>query len=718
LAPRLVACALVTGLALALLTTGWMAASRVAKRHVHAKVMAAIKKSGVPVEIGSWHLGLTGVRFDDVRIGKDAAVLISRVHAEVGLNPLDPQFLKLESVTIERVRLRAGAAAATSAVEREIGRGVAAAFPAGPSAALSQTAEKAVERLFHALPVPRLVVRSAAATLVDAEGKPTLTARGARLLADRRNQRILFAVDALKSSDGHEERNLRGRFELNPRGRGGKDYRFFVRRKGVKGGPLAAAPRNLWTVQGYVAKDLSSVDLEMGMTEAPAPLKRWLARYLDEHDAPTVLNLKGRLAAKRDGVTWRYDARLESLGTTVTVPLLSVRPVGPVKLVGTAQGVVRTDKKTITVDAAALDVPPRSGHGAPLRLALSATARHGAAERGGREIQTDETPPAWRLQARVTMPPTSCQTLLDAAPPGLVPALNGFRLDGKTSAALALRYDGSRAASLGAADAELTDAAWGCRVAAAPEAYTEARLNGPFTVRRMRGKGEEPVDLAIDPLSPHFTSLTKIGSAVNQAFVASEDAGFYHHSGVDLGALAGALRRNVAEGRIAIGGSTITMQLVKNIFLTSDRTLTRKLQEVFLAWHLENILTKDRILEIYLNVIEFGPGIYGITDAADHFFGKAPFDLNLLESAYLASLLPAPKARYRYYCDGQLSRNFASLVQSVLARMLALGRIDASRYAQALDQTLRFDDDRRQSEPRCEGLAPDVLLETAGGEEP
>jgi membrane peptidoglycan carboxypeptidase len=94
------------------------------------------------------------------------------------------------------------------------------------------------------------------------------------------------------------------------------------------------------------------------------------------------------------------------------------------------------------------------------------------------------------------------------------------------------------------------------------------------------------------------------------------------------------------------------MQMVKNVLLAHEKTLSRKLQELFLVWYLEQLLPKQRILEIYFNAIEFGPRLYGIGPAARHYFGKSASDLGPLEAAFFSSILPSPKRRYVQYCAG------------------------------------------------------------------
>jgi monofunctional biosynthetic peptidoglycan transglycosylase len=122
----------------------------------------------------------------------------------------------------------------------------------------------------------------------------------------------------------------------------------------------------------------------------------------------------------------------------------------------------------------------------------------------------------------------------------------------------------------------------------------------------------------------------------------SEDFDFYHHSGIDYYELKEAIKRNLKEGKKARGGSTITQQLAKNLFLSTGKSYYRKLKEFFIAKKLEENLSKNRIFHIYLNIIELGPGIFGVEAASEYYFGKPVGDLNLEEIIRLAAVLPKP----------------------------------------------------------------------------
>ncbi len=171
----------------------------------------------------------------------------------------------------------------------------------------------------------------------------------------------------------------------------------------------------------------------------------------------------------------------------------------------------------------------------------------------------------------------------------------------------------------------------------------------------------------------------------------TEDNGFFKHHGWVTSQFKGALRRNLERGGFRIGASSITMQMVKNVLLSQEKTLSRKLQELFLVWYLEQVLPKERILELYFNAIEFGPRIYGIGAAARHYFGKRPSELTPLEGAFFSSILPNPKRRYIQYCHGSPYPPWDKYVHRILATVHQRGHLTDEEYEQAAPQTLVFD---------------------------
>ncbi len=163
-----------------------------------------------------------------------------------------------------------------------------------------------------------------------------------------------------------------------------------------------------------------------------------------------------------------------------------------------------------------------------------------------------------------------------------------------------------------------------------------------------------------------WVSLKSVSPWLVRAVTISEDDNFWNHEGFDFEGMRVAFLRNLEEGRFAAGGSSITQQLAKNLYLTPDKDISRKIKEAVLAIRLESALSKRRILEIYLNVIEWGDGIYGIAAAAKHFYGVAPADLTAEQAARLVAVLPAP----RKYSPVSGSRYVSNRANIFLSRML------------------------------------------------
>ena len=173
---------------------------------------------------------------------------------------------------------------------------------------------------------------------------------------------------------------------------------------------------------------------------------------------------------------------------------------------------------------------------------------------------------------------------------------------------------------------------------------------------------------------------------LSEAAIAAEDIRFRTHPGFDLIAIQEALDASVGEERMR-GGSTITQQLAKNLFLDGRRTLLRKLRELILALNMESRMSKDAILALYLNVVEFGPGIHGISEAANAWFLKDPAQLTAREAAFLTSILPAPQMWHKRI--SQTQRVPISRVNEVLNRMRRRGILSARQHKRAIQEKLR-----------------------------
>ncbi|MFW6356126.1 MAG: biosynthetic peptidoglycan transglycosylase [Spirochaetota bacterium] len=229
-------------------------------------------------------------------------------------------------------------------------------------------------------------------------------------------------------------------------------------------------------------------------------------------------------------------------------------------------------------------------------------------------------------------------------------------------------------------------------------AATSDRLaeNRPRVVEPVSGDGGRTGAAAgasiPDDRSYRYVRLEEMSPWVVRAVLTAEDGDFFFHEGVNFYTLPRALERNVRAGEIRFGASTISMQLVKMLFLDQDRRVARKLQEVFLVYLMEHQVgvTKERILEVYLNIAEFGPGIFGIADAAAHYFAADPAELSAGEATWLASILPSPKRYHQYYELGEISAGWFERMKSYYDIMLERERMTADEYEEAIEAPPEF----------------------------
>lgn len=196
--------------------------------------------------------------------------------------------------------------------------------------------------------------------------------------------------------------------------------------------------------------------------------------------------------------------------------------------------------------------------------------------------------------------------------------------------------------------------------------------------REARAEGREPQSSQI------WVPLKNVSPLLIQAVLTGEDANFYGHHGFDLYEIRESVEKNWERGRLARGASTITQQLAKNLFLSTEKSLTRKLKEAILTYRLERDLTKSRILEIYLNVIEWGDGIYGVEAAARAYFGKPAASVDLGEAALLAALIPNP----RRFSQERATKALKTRQERILNWMWKAGKISEEEYLRAKERSL------------------------------
>lgn len=197
--------------------------------------------------------------------------------------------------------------------------------------------------------------------------------------------------------------------------------------------------------------------------------------------------------------------------------------------------------------------------------------------------------------------------------------------------------------------------------------------------------GNHAVYTRVSERPESWISLDKISKRLQQAVISSEDGKFYEHPGYDLEQLQDAIRDSFVYKKKMRGASTITQQLIKNLYLSREKTFGRKSKEMLMSLMIERYASKQKILEMYLNVIEYGKGLYGIGAASKYYFGKTPAQLNARESAFLAMLLPSPVKYAKSFKNKTLTSFASRTINSILLKMRQAGYIGENEYLAQLD---------------------------------
>ncbi|MCU0662868.1 MAG: transglycosylase domain-containing protein [Myxococcota bacterium] len=303
------------------------------------------------------------------------------------------------------------------------------------------------------------------------------------------------------------------------------------------------------------------------------------------------------------------------------------------------------------------------------------------------QVRTDRL--AFDLNFRV--PRTNCRHVYSAVPKEMRQKLGDVVLDGQIEMNAHLSVD--REAPESTVFEPAIDNR--CSLVQAGMVPPPDYFRGPFAYTAVDEDGND-LRLVTGPGTDRYTPLHRISAFVPEALLTTEDGKFFHHQGVTAPEVRRAIELNLKRDKLAHGASTITMQLAKNLFLGRERTMARKLQEVFFVWYLETYFTKEELLELYLNIVEFGPSLYGITDAALHYFGREPSELNALESVYLVKLLPNPVGRYKAYEAGRVGERTVATLTKVLRTMRDRRRLSEAEYQGALSEALVF---HKEGEP-------------------
>ena len=387
----------------------------------------------------------------------------------------------------------------------------------------------------------------------------------------------------------------------------------------------------------------------------------FLPRVPFDWTAPTLLSGHGDFRYDDAPGRLGLEGDLRAEGLTVTAPAIAAQPLRDLDVAVSGKGALWLRSREVAVSDARVAI-----NGIPVLV-------HGDIARSG------GLP---RITADLTLPPTPCGSLLRAMPTALVAHLGGLQLEGVFGADLHVVLDLERPDNT---DVRF-DVGNDCRLLAEDFARVD-RLRAPFVQRAV--SAGQAVEFVTGPGSPGWTSYDQLPANLVGAVLTTEDGGFFSHSGFSAESIRRALVRDLREGRFVVGGSTISMQLAKNVFLGQEKTIARKIQEAALTWMLEQSMAKEEILELYFNVIEYGPGLYGIRNASRHFFGVAPRDLTAVQAVYIATLLPSPVRRYSTFLRGAPTPALMERLHRILRLMSARGRLEGS-LEEALAEPLTF----------------------------
>lgn len=379
--------------------------------------------------------------------------------------------------------------------------------------------------------------------------------------------------------------------------------------------------------------------------------------------AESYLEGRGRAELAADGESLEFSGRSRVTGLSVQDARLAPDPVRGLSVGASGEG-------SLALDGSRIDLKETEVSLGKVRVQIS-----GHIERGDGDA-------AGRLQLKV--PLASCEEMFESIPEGLVPLLRGMRWSGTFALGSQLKFDTRRAADI--------DVDWQvaneCRITDVPESIHPARFQRPW-MRTVEGPGGDLLSIESGPGTPDWTPYFDISRHVETALIVCEDAHFWAHDGFDHEAIRDSIRDNVLARRFVRGASTLSMQLAKNLYLGREKTLSRKFQEAVLTMLLEQQLSKEEILELYLNVVEFGPGIFGIGPAAQYYFHSRARDLTIGQALYLASILPNPNQSH-FGQDGHLSERWATYLHRLMGIAHKIRRLSDDELQQGLSESVAF----------------------------
>ncbi len=289
---------------------------------------------------------------------------------------------------------------------------------------------------------------------------------------------------------------------------------------------------------------------------------------------------------------------------------------------------------------------------------------------------------AAQLALKLTIPQVACSSLLGAAPPGLLGSAREIGMSGTFALDTEAHLDTAKPSKMDVAFRLENN----CRIERVPATLAPEQFRKPFT-RTVPGPEALPMLVESGPGSASWTPYESISPYFETALLVTEDGRFFHHRGFDPRAIESSIRDNVVSGAFVRGASTISMQLAKNLYLGREKVLARKGREALLTMVLEQAFDKRKLLELYMNVVELGPGVYGVKSAASYYFNTTPDRLTIAQCFFLASLLPSPKKQH-FEADGRISKARRAYLEKLMRIAHDRDRLSSTELERALAEEL------------------------------
>ncbi len=484
------------------------------------------------------------------------------------------------------------------------------------------------------------------------------TTRGGFPILSLLGEHLVLVVEEATVSErsGQERYPLMDKLQGRMTGEGGGEFHLRGKGRARQGGKLGWDFR-LWPEQLRAEGSVEALSLPLALVVPFLPEIPWYRPEQARVNAELVLGAESVNSLAVRGMVELSDVAISSAR-------VAPQPIRDIRFSVNGQGHWLPRKRRLAVE--------------------EATFSMGKA-RASLEGAVELTPGHYLFDVDLTLPPTPCSEAVASIPEDLLDELRRFEWTGSLGGNLRLKVD-SRDLKGSELNIEVAD---GCEFKRVPAQADLRRFRMPFMHYVLEPSGEV-LEMEMGPGTASWTHLEEVSPFLVYAVLGHEDAAFFKHRGFSPAHVRRALIRNLEERRYVVGASTITMQLVKNLFLRREKTLARKVQEVLLTWWVERVMEKRDILELYLNVIEYGPRVYGIRQAARHYFNRLPSELSPAESVYLSMILPNPKRYHVHFENGSVPASWAERMRRMMLRMQEKGWYTPEAVAYGLGEIERF----------------------------